>query len=279
MPADPEEGLDSAGYLTTGVDLAKVCAPYDAVLTDVARSVVAALRQELHGLYLYGSVATGQAVPPDSDMDLLAIVTSDGAVEQCRELSLELATRYNSTVRDVAIGAGPLQDLLAPTEAARANRCFVKHYCVSVSGVDLRPDLPRCRPDRSLAREFVGDLDAMIAGFRRRLQESASPDAVEDVAVLTGRRLLLAAAVLYSFTDRTWTTARTSGARMIAQHHPEHAEQAHRVLAWITPPSTHEVDAGPVRPRPTREEVEVVLDELGVLVVGDVEHHLGPLGE
>jgi uncharacterized protein len=178
-------------------------------------------------------------------------------------------------VRDVAIGPGSLESFLAPTEAARANRCFLKHYCVSIAGVDLRPELPRCRPDRVLAREFVGDLEGMIAGFRQRLQDATSPMDVEEVAALVGRRLLMAAAVLYSSTDRTWTTARTSGARMLTQHHPEYAEHATQALAWIGGP----VRSGrvvPTRPDLRRDVVETVLNELGALVIRDIRLHLIP---
>jgi predicted nucleotidyltransferase len=276
--ADPDEGLDAGGYITTGVSIAKVREPYDAVLADVSSRIRADLRGEIHGLYLYGSVATGLATPPGSDVDLFAIVTTERAVEQCRRLNEELTARYRSTVRDIGIVASPLEAILAETEAGRADRCFLKHYCVIVAGVDLRPGLPRCRPDRALAREFVGDLAGMIAGFRQRLQEAASSADVEAVAALVGRRLLMAAAVLYSITDRTWTTGRAAGARMLAQHHPDFAEHASRALTWISVPS-RAASVAPARPRPSRDEVETVLDELGALVVREVELHLSPSPE
>ncbi|MEQ4207951.1 nucleotidyltransferase domain-containing protein [Actinopolymorpha sp. B9G3] len=273
MAADPDEGLDEAGYITTGVDLAKVRAPFDAVLAEVSTRIRATLQQDLHGLYLYGSVATGQAVPPGSDVDLLAVVTTEHAVEMCHHLTEDLTNLYRPTVRDVAIGAGSLESFLAPTPAAEANRCFLKHYCVSIAGVDLRTDLPRCRPDKALAREFVGDLEGMIAGFRQQLQDATSPSDVQAVAALVGRRLLMAAAVLYSITDRTWTTARTSGAGMLTRHHPEYAEHAGRALAWIGEPS-RPGRAAPTIPDPSRKDVETVLDELGALVMRDVRNHL-----
>jgi uncharacterized protein len=93
VAADPDEGLDEAGYITTGVDLTKVRAPYDAVVAEVSARIGAALQQELHGLYLYGSVATGQAVPPVSDLDLLAVVTTERAIDMCQHLAEDLTTR------------------------------------------------------------------------------------------------------------------------------------------------------------------------------------------
>jgi hypothetical protein len=272
VAADPEEGLDADGFITTGVHIANVRAPYDAVLSDVRNTIGTVLGSKLHGLYLYGSVATGQAMPPTADLDLSAIVTSSGVIEDCRYLGEELSARHRLTVRDVGISTGLLEDVLARNDAGRAERCFLKHYCVSVAGVDLRPQLLKCRPDRALAREFIGELEPRLKGFAERLDAAVTPADVEAVAVLVGRRLLMAAAVLYSIPNHTWTTARTAGARMIAQHHPAYARYAARALAWVSP-TTHE---DPRHVTPTREDVEVVLHEVGVLIMRDVRQHLAP---
>ncbi|GAA2760761.1 nucleotidyltransferase domain-containing protein [Actinopolymorpha rutila] len=274
MAADPAEGLDADGFITTGARIANVRAPYDAVLADVRTTIRAALGTELHGLYLYGSVATGQAVPPASDLDLAAVVIGPDALETCRLLGEELSARHRSVVREVGVSPVQLEKLLAEDDAGRAERCFLKHYCVGVAGIDLRPDLPRCRPDRAIAREFVGELAPKLRHFTERLEAAATPAEVEAVAVLVARRLLMAAAVVYSIPDRTWTTARTDGAEMLGRHHPALAGHAARALAWIGPHN----DEGPGHVTPTREEVGVVLGELGALLTRDVQRYLGPEG-
>jgi hypothetical protein len=71
---DPDEGVDADGYLVTGASLDRVPPGYQPVIADCVAALTA--YPELDGLYLYGSVATGQARPPDSDLDLLALWTS-----------------------------------------------------------------------------------------------------------------------------------------------------------------------------------------------------------
>ncbi|MET9022653.1 hypothetical protein ABZV93_21995 [Actinopolymorpha sp. NPDC004070] len=274
MAADPAEGLDADGFITTGADLANVRAPYDAVLADVRTTVEARLGSELHGLYLYGSVATGQAVPPTSDLDLSVILTSPRGIETCRRIGEELSARHRSVVREVGISPGLLDDVLAEGDQGRAERCFLKHYCVNVAGTDLRPDLPRCRSDTAIARGFVGELAPRIRQFTERLDAAVTPAEVEAVAVLVARRLLMAAAVVYSIPDRTWTTARANGAGMLGRHHPAYADHAARALAWIDP----NLPADPRYVRPTREDVEVLLTEVGAVVARDVEEYLSPEG-
>ena len=198
------------------------------------------------------------------------------AIEKCRYLGEELSARHRLVVRDVGISAGQLENVLATNDAGRAERCFLKHYCVNIAGTDLRPHLPKCRPDKALAREFIGELDQMLRRFAERLDAAVTPADVEAVAVLVGRRVLMAAAVLYSIPDHTWTTARTAGARMLGQHHPAYASYATRALAWIgsTPRPAYEDP----RLAPTREDVQVVLHEVGALIMRDVQEYLAPHG-
>jgi uncharacterized protein len=229
--------------------------------------VTQALGDGLDSLYLYGSVATGQAVPPTSDLDLAAIVTSPTGRDRCRELNKQLGQRHRSVVREVGVSAGLLAEVLADTDSGRAERCFLRHYCVHLSGADLRESFPRCRPDRALAREFIGDLAGTLERLHAGLADPArSP---EEVGVAAARRLLLAAAVLYSSVSGEWSTDRATGARMFARHHPGHASAADTAVRWsaLVPgaPLAERIDAGAV----TR-----LLDGPGALVVADMERHL-----
>ncbi|WP_157180823.1 nucleotidyltransferase domain-containing protein [Actinopolymorpha alba] len=255
--------------------MTKVSVLYEPVLADARDTISATLGSELHGLYLYGSVATGQATAPTSDLDLSAIVTTERALDQCRLLGEELSARHRSTVREVGISAGLLETLLAPNAEGRAERCFLKHYCINVAGIDLRPDLPRFRPDTTIAREFIGDLQGKIALFGDRLRDAESAADVSAVALLVGRRLLMAAAVLHSVINGTWSTARIEGARLLDEHHPTYRRHTHRALAWLNL-SSQPIDAGPTVHPPGREEVKDVLDDLGGLLLRDVRHHLPP---
>jgi uncharacterized protein len=267
VTADPREGLDADGFIVTGANPSNIGPPYDAVVADVRHAVTQELADELHSLYLYGSVATGRARPPISDVDVAVIVTSRSARDRCRDLGAELTSRHRHIAREVGLSAGLLAGVLAGTDSGRAERCFLRHYCVHVSGSDLREGFPRCRPDRSLAREFIGDLASTLERFRAELADPAqSPD---EVGIAAARRLLLAAAVLYSSASGGWSTDRATGARMLARHHRRQAFAAETAVRWsaLVPgdPLAQPIDAGAV----TR-----LLDGPGAQVVADLERHL-----
>jgi hypothetical protein len=121
---DPAEGVDVDGYLATGAALVNVPPAYRPVVDDCVAALTAF--PELDGLYLYGSVATGQARPPDSDLDLLALWTSTVDVSGT---VAALSARHAAVVREVGLAEAGVDSL-----ADEADRCFLKRW--------------RCRPGR-----------------------------------------------------------------------------------------------------------------------------------
>jgi hypothetical protein len=215
---DPAEGVDADGYLVTGAALANIPPAYQPVIDDCVAALTAF--PELDGLYLYGSVATGRACPPESDLDLLVLWTSTVDVSAT---VAALSARHAAVVREVGLAQAGVDSL-----ADEADRCFLKHYCVPLAGRDRRPALPRCRPSRSLALGFAGDLPTIL----RSTVESA-PDP-EVAATKVARRLLLGVATIESASHATWTTDRATGAALLAEHHPQWTNVAARAVQMST---------------------------------------------
>jgi uncharacterized protein len=212
---DPAERVDADGCLVTGAALVNIPPAYRPVVDDCVAAMTAF--PELDGLYLYGSVATGRARPPDSDLDLLALWTSTVDVSAT---VATLSARHAAVVREVGLAEAGVESL-----ADEADRCFLKHYCVPLAGRDRRADLPRCRPSRRLALGFAGDLPVLL----RSIADTAPTP--EVAARRAARRLLLGVATIESASHGTWTTDRATGAALLSRHHPEWTDVAGRALA------------------------------------------------
>lgn len=215
MTRDPAEGVDADGYLVTGAALVNIPPAYRPVVDDCVAALTAF--PELDGLYLYGSVATGRARPPDSDLDLLALWTSTVDVSAT---VAALSARHAAVVREVGLAEAGVDSL-----ADEADRCFLKHYCVPLAGRDRRAGLPRCRPSRRLALGFAGDLPVLL----RSIADTAPTP--EVAARRAARRLLPGVATIESASHGTWTTDRATGAALLSRHHPEWTDVAGRALA------------------------------------------------
>lgn len=220
---DPGEGVSATGVITTGAARERVPLAFEPVVT----AAIGAMSGLGGGcsLYVYGSVATGTAVPPSSDVDLLTIglPTSDAAA-----LGHELSARFASQCRAVEIAAEQPADLVGEHDEAYGNRAFLHHYCVHLTGPRHHHGLAACAADARAARAFNGD----IVQHARRWR-SAVPE--EDPATL-GRRLarktLFAVAGLVSMHDATWTTDRAMAAARWAELEPAVADDLARLLRW-----------------------------------------------
>src|SRR5690349_12201223 len=113
MTRDPAEGVDAAGLIVTGAAIERVPPAYQPVVADCTTSLLTAFGAHLHGLYLYGSVATGQARPPQSDLDLLAVWAVDVSAVEVASVEATLSTRHADLVREVSIATARLAEIAA----------------------------------------------------------------------------------------------------------------------------------------------------------------------
>ena len=61
---DPAEGVTGDGIISTGASTGNLHPAYARLLDEAVGTLRAALGAALHSVYVYGSVATGQARPP-----------------------------------------------------------------------------------------------------------------------------------------------------------------------------------------------------------------------
>ena len=187
--------------------------------------------------YLYGSVATGRASPPESDLDLLVVTLDATASDDIDACAASLTTQFSGLVHDVGIAHVTLDGLFADNVDALGNRCFIKHYCVPVQGDDLRSRLPSCRPSPTIAWAFNHNVADAIDRARQRLDGATTSDDVKAVCRAAARKVLLAAASLTSAITSTWTTERARAAAFVAHAYPEWAHDATVGLEWTRTPT------------------------------------------
>ena len=134
-------------------------------------------------LYLYGSVATGQARVPSSDVDLFTIGVGPDASSV---IGQTLSRRFSSLCRAVDIGAAQTSDYLGDTDAAYGNRVFMRHYCVHLSGVAHHGSLPDYPADIRAARGLNGDIAIHAERWRHALDAGGDHAELAPFSALGG---------------------------------------------------------------------------------------------
>jgi hypothetical protein len=253
---DPREGVDPLGYIVTGVRRDRIAGPFVAVIDAAIAAVESASRPS--SLYVYGSVATGMARCPSSDVDLLVIgMDPDTADAIARRLSREFTERC----RSVDIAVGQLEGLHGDTDSAYGNRAFLRHYCAHLCGPPAHAGLPAFLAGRQVARGFNGDLAEHARRWRSELEEGLDP---ANLARRIARKTLLAVSGLVSIHDATWTTDRLSAARRWSVLEPQWATALANLVRWSESSLLADV-----------EEVRVSLDGVVTHVIDSFDATIG----
>lgn len=224
---DPLEGVAADGTIRTGARLAAVGAPWWPVLRAAVDAV-----QQLDGsapLYVYGSVATGRAVVPTSDVDLLTI---DVPAADAARIGGALSERFADRCREVAVAPAGTAELTGDGDAAHGLRVFLRHYCVHLAGDDPAAALPAQLADARAARGFNGDVGRGLQAWSATVDDTAD---VRGLATRVARKTLLAVAGLVSVRDGTWSTDRRACARRWDELQPDVPVDV--LVAWLDEPT------------------------------------------
>jgi hypothetical protein len=238
---DPNEQLTPEGYIQTGARRDRIAMVFEPVI-EAAIKQIERLDRELspsaRSLYISGSVATGSAVVPASDVDLLTV----GFLSQAtKRISEELSTTFKSICRAVEVAASMQQDFEGDTDEAYGGRIFVKHYCLHLWGHKLSVPSTPYPGDKRAARALNGDIAACYQRWRGIEQQQSAEQLGRSVA----RKSLLAVAGLISVHDHTWCTDRLTSALRWIQLHPRWQLDCNRLIAWSDGSaiaSKHELD-------------------------------------
>lgn len=220
---DPLEGVTVDGLIRTGASLDRVPDGFVPVL-DSARDLIAEGGSGA-SLYVYGSVATGRARSPDSDVDLLTIGL---ASDEAAALSAHLSNRFASLCRGVELAVGTPEDFVGDHDEAYGGRVFLHHYCVHLTGVghdDADGGFPA---DARAARGFNGDIAQRLRHWQGDLDDQHPAVLGRAIA----RKTLFAVAGLVSVHDRTWTTDRERAAARWSEIDPGRGPGLRQLVAW-----------------------------------------------
>jgi uncharacterized protein len=229
---DPLEGLTAAGLIHTGASHERIPDRYADLLAAATTRVQADAPEA--SVYLYGSVATGTARSPGSDVDLLTV----GVVsERAHTIAKSLSSDFAALCRGVEIAAATERDFEGDHDEAYGGRVFLHHYCVRLAGSEIDRSTSAFPGDRRAARGFNGDIAQHLERWR------ASDTDARLLGLVIARKTLLAVAGLASVHDEVWTTDRSEGVERWSRVQPNLADSLDELLEW----SSRRAPATPAR--------------------------------
>lgn len=202
--ASDDPGVDAEGFIR--------CPPRDPIgpefldlLKDVGATLEARVGPLLHSLYVYGSVATGQAKPFVSDLDLSVVLQRPATTPELATIEsvrIALESRHPEVVK-IDFDIGVLVEVLSPARELDWGY-WLKHHCRCVLGEDLSEKFEPFRPSRAIAQALNGDFEVVLGKYAERI--ATLDEAVQSAKLQreAARKLVRSTNVLRSNEDQAW---------------------------------------------------------------------------
>lgn len=226
-------GLDPEGYIVSDVSFDKINKIYKPCIQDSIECLAQLFPSDLHSVYVYGSVARGDAVVVQSDLDLIAMFNrklSSAQLEELKKLSRKLTNNYQFLVREVGIAVADYDYTMAPSNYYE--NAFHRELSVCVFGDDVGERFGPYTLTSEIAISFNGDICEALTRTLTRL-EKASNEEFTKISQNFARKLIRTYYSMVMVRAQIWTSQLKEQAEVIINSLPEKASIISTLLKWI----------------------------------------------
>ncbi len=233
-------GLDPNGFILSEVSQDKILPQYRSIIAESIAVLVAFLPDVVHSVYVYGSVARGNAVPKKSDLDLL-IVFKQALLELERStligLQEDLSRQYKEVLREIGIADSTCtyDEMLDPANKYSWG-AYLKILCVCVYGDDLKKRFSEFKISPEVAIGFNGDIGNALQSAIRQTIEAKTDEEVSKAAARVARKIIRTCYTMVMTRAQVWTTILSGQAELFLCYFPEKREFIRILQDWIDNP-------------------------------------------
>ncbi|NCE83405.1 nucleotidyltransferase domain-containing protein [Pseudomonas sp. Q1] len=213
-------GIDEDGYILTPSNV-----EMQPQFQDLLRDVCTTLTQSsplLDGIYIYGSVARGDAIPGGSDLDLTLVLQS-AATSQDLEILESKKRRLESQHAEVIkidFDIGSRSEVLAADNRLSWGY-WLKHHCRCLWGNDLSNRFDRFKPSRDIAIAVNGDFETVLARYAEAIEQTTTPAQSLRLQREVSRKLIRSTQVLCVEQDLMWPQTLEEYVELFVHHYPD----------------------------------------------------------
>ena len=231
-------GLDPNGFIISDVSIDNIDNVYVPCIRESVESLRNSFQHQLHSVYLYGSVARGEAVILKSDLDLMAMFDgklSSFKLADLKEIAGELSRKYRSLVREVNIAIAYYDYTVSPLNYYE--NAFLKELCVCIYGEDLGVRFGPYKLTPEIAIRFNGDICVALTRTLNKLETASD----EDFIIFSqgfARKLIRTYYSMVMARSQIWSTRLHEQSEVFIHHFPDKESIIRTLINWIDEPPT-----------------------------------------
>ncbi|MEZ8826500.1 nucleotidyltransferase domain-containing protein [Vibrio amylolyticus] len=178
---------------------------YDPAIQDLIKFLRGGLGDNLHSVYLYGSVARKTAKPGESNLDVI-VVTKRPFNDTRTTLLNTIKWRFQqsfSFITEVSIQT-TLVSQVASLDSIFSWGFQLRHCSVCVFGEDLSECFGDYEPSWEIAKYWNADVGDWLAEYRSRIVRANSVEELTKAQKIIAKKLLRSSYSLIMYRDKKW---------------------------------------------------------------------------
>lgn len=210
-------------------------ARYQPAIGELMAYLQSGLGDNLHSVYLYGSVARKTAIEGKSNMDVIVITHrsfSDSRSSLFNTIKFHFQKRY-PFITGVAFKTG-LASEVASLEGILSWGFLLRHCAVCIHGEDLSECFGDYEPSWEIAKQWNMDVEDWIAVYRNRIARSNKPEDQSHAQIIIAKKLLRASYSLVMIRDKQWFDDPIECGQQFLRYHPEKQLDIERLGILLT---------------------------------------------
>jgi hypothetical protein len=197
-------------------------AEYQAAIDDLIKFLRAGLGDNLHSLYLYGSVARRTARYGRSNLDVVLVTHRDFS-EQRATLLNTIKWRFQKSfphITEVSIKTALVSEV-ATLESIFTWGFMLRHCSVCILGDDLAQCFGDFEPSWEIAKHWNMDIADWVVFYRDKIAKTNSESEQSKAQVAIAKKLLRASYALIMYRDKNWFDDPIECGQQFLRYHPE----------------------------------------------------------
>lgn len=228
---------DRAGCIINHSDMNKINPIFLPVIYDVVNTYSTHLQDNLHSVYIRGSIPKGIGIEGVADLDTIAVTKQNLNKQQLRlikDVGQELNQKH-TCVDGIELSFYCIEDVLN-TSFFSIISFILQTHGMCVFGEDLIPQLPRYKANEALANDHLIHLQAQIENACDDLQDNSDIEDIKDCCKWIMKIVVRAGLALVITKTNTYTRDLYPAYKLFSKYFPEKENDMRKALEYaITP--------------------------------------------
>lgn len=239
--------INKDGVVVNDAHIDRIQKQYRPILEEINNFYRKELGKNLLSIYIRGSVSVGRGKPFISDIDSVAIVSTDISPKKQKEIyeySKQLQKKYPFiTLVDMTV-ISP-ETLLEDKEFSNL-KIYLKTQSVCLYGKDIVKEIKNIKPGRELALEMYGDLSEKLQDLEKIFSHDTTEKtylgekrSTEFWCVWTMRTILRTGLGLVMLKKPVYSQDLQTCAKVFSAEYPEYEQYMEKAILWSMNPTAN----------------------------------------